>query len=202
MMAKHDLMKAGAEGLAETGCTANQCHPAFLAMVLLAVSLLTACAPKPAAVALIPDDYSSWRRTTDLRLDYPIPGHEDNFRIIYMNDTGFGFSRTAEGQSERVVFPEGTVIAKEVYAGSAPEPGAKPMMVTAMIKDSDNADGKGGWVWVTKDLAMGKETVITGDFCFTCHTNANEAHPYGDKNQDEGFCDYVFFVPEGTSEVQ
>jgi hypothetical protein len=144
----------------------------------------------------VPDEYATWGRTTELRLDYPIPGHEDSFRIIYMNDTGFGFSKAATGREDRVEFPEGTVIAKEVYATLSPEPGAKPVMVTAMIKDSGNPAAKGGWVWVAKDLSMGKETLIKGDFCFTCHANANEAHPYGDKNPDEGFRDFVFFIPD------
>jgi hypothetical protein len=164
-------------------------------VAILCLVPLSSCSPHAEPQALIPDDYETWGRTTDLRLDYPIPGHEDNFRIIYMNGTGFGFSRTMEGQSERVVFPDGTVIAKAIYEGASPEAGATPMMVTAMVKASDNPDARGGWIWVTKDLAMGKETVITGDFCFTCHSNANEAHPYGDKNQDEAFRDYVFFIP-------
>jgi hypothetical protein len=148
---------------------------------------------------LVPDGYSTWRRTTELRLDYPIPGHEDNFRIIYINDTGLGYSRTGAAQAEYIEFPEGTVIAKEVYEGASPEPGAKPMMITAMIKAAGSPDARGGWVWVVKDLAMNKETIIKGTFCFTCHGNANEAHPYGDKNLHESFRDYVFFIPGGSS---
>jgi hypothetical protein len=167
----------------------------FCCVAIVSAAFLTACAPKPLARALVPEEYASWGQTTSLRLDYPIPGHEDNFRIIYMNDAGFGYSRTGTGQTERVEFPEGTVIAKEVYEGASPEPGSKPMMVTAMIKASDNPDARGGWVWVAKDLAMGTETIIKGDFCFTCHANANEAHPYGDKNQEEQFRDFVFFIP-------
>ena len=112
-----------------------------------------------------------------------------------MNGTGFGFSRTGKGQTERVEFPEGTIIAKEIYAGSSPEPGAEPTMVTAMVKDPEHPAARGGWVWVVKDLSMGKERIITGDFCFTCHGNANEGHPYGDKNKDENFRDFVFFIP-------
>ncbi len=33
------------------------------------------------------------------------------------------------------------------------------------------------------------------NFCITCHANANEKHPYGDKNPNEEFRDYVYFVP-------
>lgn len=172
---------------------------AGISVALLSAAFLASCAPKPEARALVPDDFSTWGRTTELRLDYPIPGHEDNLRIIYMNDLGFGFTRTIEDQAERVVFPEGTVIAKAIFDGSAPEPGATPMMVTAMVKAVDNPDAKGGWVWVVKDLVLGKETIIKGDFCYTCHANANEAHPYGDKNQDENLRDYVFFIPGSPS---
>ena len=196
-MVRCERMISSSTGLVKAG-------PAMilLSVILLPLALLAACTAKPENLALIPDDYNTWGRTTELRLDYPIPGHEDNFRIIYMNGLGFGFSRATEGYDERVVFPEGTVIAKEVYEGSSPEPGSTPMMVTAMVKASDNPVARGGWVWVTKDLAMGKEMVITGDFCFSCHTNANEAHPYGNKNPDELFHDYVFFIPGNTPEIQ
>jgi hypothetical protein len=159
-MARHDRMKSGAGGRVGTGSSMVSVPAAILCLVFL-----SSCTPDSEPKALVPDDYDTWGRTTDLKLDYPIPGHEDNFRIIYMNDTGFGFSRTMEGQAERVVFPEGTVIAKAIYEGASPEPGATPMMVTAMVKASDNPAARGGWVWVTKDLAMGKEMVITGDFC-------------------------------------
>lgn len=190
-MAKHEGPRSGT-GDCRAACLGKVC---FVAASFIAV-MLVSCAPRPSARAFVSDDYATWGRTTELRLDYPIPGHEDNYRIIYMNDTGFRFSRTGAGRNERVEFPEGTVIAKEVYAGSSPEPGARPTMITAMIKDADNPDARGGWVWVAKNLSMGKENIITGDFCFTCHANANEAHPYGDKNPDEGFRDFVFFIPD------
>ena len=34
-------------------------------------------------------DYHSWQRTTNVVLDYPIPGHQDRFRIPRMNAIGF-----------------------------------------------------------------------------------------------------------------
>lgn len=165
-------------------------------VAVLSVSLLLSCGPGAPVRTLVPENYASWGRTTELRLDYPIPGHEDNLRIIYMNSVGQNPTRTGEGATERIVFPEGTIIAKEVYVGSSPEPGSSPIMVTAMIKDLKHPEARGGWIWVAKDLAMGKETIMTGTFCFSCHANANEAHPYGDKNPNENFRDYVFFLPD------
>lgn len=37
--------------------------------------------------------------------------------------------------------------------------------------------------------------MFTGNFCVTCHTNANEGHPHFDKNKNLEFRDYVYFVP-------
>jgi hypothetical protein len=161
----------------------------------LLLSLLLACTPATKAASWVPADYASWRPTTTTRLDYPIPGHEDNFRVIYMNDTGFGYAGTSVSQTGRIIFPEGTIIAKAIYAGTAPSQNDEPVMVTAMIKAADDPAARGGWVWVMKDLVLGKETVVPGDFCYTCHANANEAHPYGDRNPNEDFRDFVFFIP-------
>jgi len=164
---------------------------AALALLALPLALTAGCSRGGERPPLVPDGYASWRRTTDVTLNYPIPGHMENLRVIYMNDVGFGFGRSAAG----VEFPAGTVIAKEVYAGPNPPAGAAPTMVTAMVKAPDDPDARGGWLWVMKDLSTGAETVVGGNFCVTCHGNANEGHPYGDRNAGEEFRDYVFFVP-------
>lgn len=169
-----------------------------LIAVCSAILMLGLSCARPRPPLLIPDGYASWRRTTDVRLDYPIPGHEDRFRIIHMNDTGFSFS-LVQGPSGRVQFPEGTIIAKEIYPTSNPQPADKPVMLTAMVKASSDPDARGGWIWLTKDLATGMEKRMLGDFCVQCHANANEAHPYGWKNPEAVFSDYVFFVPKNGS---
>ena len=87
------------------------------------------------------------KRTTDVVLDYPIPGHQDRFRIPRMNAVGFTVTPTVDGGKRHWDFPDGTVITK------------------------------------------------VGNFCITCHSNANEKHPYGDGNANEEFRDYVYFVP-------
>jgi hypothetical protein len=70
-------------------------------------------------------------------------------------------------------------------------------MATVMVKAPDDPRAKGGWIWLVKDLASGKETVFTTNYCVTCHANANEKHPYGDKNPGEEFRDYLFIIPPG-----
>jgi hypothetical protein len=44
-----------------------------------------------------------------------------------------------------------------------------------------------------RDTASGQEKVIDYEFCYDCHANANEPHPYGDRNPHGEFRDYVFF---------
>jgi hypothetical protein len=162
---------------------------------MLVSAFLCACQAGSSRLLLVPADFSTWQRTTAIRLDYPIPGHEDNYRIIHINDAGMDFDRSQQGRRTIFSFPAGTIIAKAIFQGASPAQDAAPVMVTAMIKAPGDRDARGGWLWVVKDLAMGTETIMTGDFCVTCHANANEAHPYGDRNPAEDFRDYVFFVP-------
>ncbi|MEI6873914.1 MAG: cytochrome P460 family protein [Spirochaetota bacterium] len=167
----------------------------MLAIVLAATSLLLVSCPRPDARGLLPPDWRSWRKTTELVLNYPIPGHEDRLRVPRMNDTGFSSVPNSSASPGTWDFPPGTIIAKEVYASKAPAADETPIIATAMIKAPGDPRAKGGWIWVSKDLATGKESVFTTAFCVTCHANANEAHPYGDKNPKAEFRDFVFIVP-------
>ena len=171
----------------------------FAVCLTLTLSSLTFSCAKPPQPPLIPSDYSLWKTTTDIVLDYPIPGHEDRFRVIHINDKGLGFTRDG-GTPERITFPEGTIIAKDIFAEKSPGPSDVPVMVTAMVKSGSNPQARGGWLWVVKDLKVGKETIMTGDFCVRCHDNANEKHPYGWKNTGGAFADHVYFIP-GTDPV-
>ncbi|MGO9309972.1 MAG: cytochrome P460 family protein [Spirochaetia bacterium] len=144
-------------------------------------------------------DYRTWKRTTDVVLDYPIPGHQDRFRIPRMNAVGFRAAPAMEGGKLHWNFPEGTVIVKEIYETPKPAPGEEPIQLTIMVKAPKDPRAQGGWLWITRDLPNGKESVFMGNFCITCHANANEGHPYGDGNPREEFRDYVYFVPgEGS----
>jgi len=179
-----------------TAAPAAAAAAAVLVVLILTMTSIASCG-KTERPPLLPAGYGNWRTTTDVRLDYPIPGHEDRFRVIRMNEKGFQFSGGASAPGG-FAFPEGTIIAKDIYAVSNPGPDDKPVMVTAMVKAKSDPDARGGWLWVVKDLGKDAETVMTGDFCVRCHANANEAHPYGWKNPGAAFADYVFFIP-GTS---
>jgi len=160
--------------------------------------MLTGCTAAKAAVYAAPD-YHSWKRTTNVILDYPIPGHQNRFRIPRMNDIGFTAKPTIENGKQRWDFPAGTVIVKEVYETPKPVAGETPIQLTIMVKAPKDPHAQGGWLWITRDLPNGKESVFMGNFCITCHANANEKHPYGDGNPNEEFRDYVYFVPgEGS----
>lgn len=171
---------------------AGQRRARLAVISLVAASLLLYSCPRPEARSLLPPDWRDWRKTTELVLNYPIPGHEDRLRVPRMNETGFASIPVSPGAWD---FPSGTVIAKEVYASKAPAAGEAPILATAMVKAPGDPRAKGGWIWVSKDLATGKESVFTTAFCVTCHANANEAHPYGDKNPKAEFRDFVFMVP-------
>ncbi len=169
--------------------------PATLLFLLLIVSLLGSCVKKEERIYATPD-YPTWKKTTDIVLDYPIPGHMDRFRIPRMNAIGFSAVPTLDRGKLHWDFPEGTVIVKEVYPSSKPTPGERPVQLTIMVKAPDDPRSQGGWLWITRNLPDGKEQIFTGNFCVTCHTNANEAYPYNDKNPNLEFRDYVFFVPK------
>ena len=160
--------------------------------LLIPVLLVSACAPAQRP-ALVPSDYSGWTRSTQRELDYPIPGHADNFRRIYINKTGENPRIETSGGRPVWTYPEGTQIIKEVYKGLAPAPGEKPVALTVMLKAARDKDARGGWLWISKNVASGAESIIAEEFCVTCHSNANEKHPYADGNPREEFRDYVFF---------
>ncbi len=164
--------------------------PELLALLLLAANLI-GCRKQEAP--LVPAVYSDWKGTTDEELDYPIPGHEEHYRRIYINAIGEGVG--IEERDGRVyhTYPNGTVIIKDIFMTLDPLPGETPAKQTVMVKAPNHDQERGGWVWVVKDVPTGQETIIDYEFCFDCHANANEQHPYGDGNPDNEYRDYVFF---------
>jgi hypothetical protein len=105
---------------------------------------------------VIPDDVTEFFGVFALEdlisyveLDYPIPGHEDHYRKVYVNDIGTRFTATTSNGRRELRYPPGTVIVKEVYAGLArPAEGEKPMVLTAMIKRPEDQRALDGWLWV------------------------------------------------------
>jgi len=171
----------------------------FILFLTLIIFYLSACAEqKPEA--LIPEDYSSWKRTTDIELNYPIPGHMDNYRIPYINKIGENVSITEQGGRVVHDYPQGTIILKEIYAGSTYNEGDVPTALTVMVKDPESPLARGGWIWIMKPLNSGQEIINTDGFCLNCHNDANEDHPYSQGNPNQEFRDYVFFPyqPEKT----
>ncbi|MBN1412279.1 MAG: cytochrome P460 family protein [Spirochaetales bacterium] len=152
--------------------------------------LFLGCAEKK---PLIPLEYNDWKRTINEVLKYPIPGHENNYRKIFINDTGTKVVREEKEGRTYDNYPDGTIIIKEIYDSSDYKDTDKPVNLTCMVKDPKNVNSRGGWVWIVKSPETGTETILTQAFCVTCHANANEPHPYGDKNLNNDFRDYVFF---------
>jgi hypothetical protein len=142
---------------------------------------------------LVTSDYANWSSTTTEVLNYPIPGHEENLRRIFINETGKGVSTEMRVNRLFHSYPENTVIIKEVYDGFTPDDDDDPVRLLVMIKNSQHSQSRGGWVWISKDVSSGDEQIIDYQFCFDCHGDANERHPYGDGNPRAEFRDYVYF---------
>ena len=89
---------------------------------LLAVcGMLAGCVAEKQQVYATPD-YHSWKRTTDVVLDYPIPGHQNRFRIPRMNDVGFTVKPTLDNGKRVWNFPRGYSHRK----GSLPDAETRP----------------------------------------------------------------------------
>lgn len=159
--------------------------------------ILAGCAEAPSE-PLLSVEYTGWRQSTSMQLDFPVPGHGAGLRRIFVNDIGFETAPAADGS---IIYPDGTIFIKEVYADPAPADGASPMMLTAMVKNATHEDALEGWIWVMRDPASGEETRVTDSYCLTCHANANEEHPYGTGNGEEAFRDFIFHAPALEAEI-
>jgi hypothetical protein len=165
----------------------------YVVCLLCVLILLPGCR-KEEQGTLVPEasQYRRWAQPIPVILDYPIPGHEDNRRRIFINSPGIDVR--VEQRENRVYwdYPEGTIVVKEIIAGLQGEDTDAPFQITAMIKDPEDPQSRGGWLWVVKGFGSREETIVDWEFCFDCHANANEPHPYGDGNLDNEFRDYVF----------
>lgn len=166
-------------------------YSAVFAIALLAL-VLTACQEETFARIDQADNYPNWNISHAGDLVEQVPGHPVFLRRIYANDAAYNVDPDSDGN---VVFPEGALFMKEMYFGEVPDDSAGPDALVGMYKDSTDPRNRGGWVWFSQDPATGQQTVLDEEFCITCHANANEEHPYGDRNIAEAFMDYVYYPP-------
>ena len=164
--------------------------PSGLMFISLFCCLVLSCGAEK-EVRLLPEDYSRWDTTHPGFLEYPIAGHTAPVRRIFVNQTGAAFRDTPPTDGR---YPDGTIFIKENYT-ALHQAETQPDSITAMVKDRENPDAVGGWVWLAVDGATRNETVVTGRFCVSCHRAANDAHAYGDKNPDREFRDFIFLPP-------
>lgn len=164
-----------------------------IALACLAAALAVAACEEKAQAPLVPADYRGWTRVPAQPLRYPVPGHLDNARVAYINPAGMkAVSETRDGRVfDR--YPEGTIIVKEVFSTLEADITTAPERLTVMIRASGHKLARGGWLWVAADPSTGHEQIIDWELCYECHAAANEPHPYGDKNPDGEFRDFVFF---------
>lgn len=160
-------------------------------ILLLFIILQLACSKEEKQVFNIPRDYRLWNRPAKL-LDYPVPGHGPTFRVIYANDIAYKVKtdKGADGY-KHALYPEGSVIIKEVYEKQKDVNWADPEL-TIMVKDSSNEDAKEGWLYYVRQPGEKQATLIKGRMCIGCHEAANERHPYFDGNTADVFRDYIF----------
>lgn len=144
--------------------------------------------------SLVPEDYSGWKRLTETELNYFVPGHENHYRIPYINKIGEDVEilTDSEGKNE-YSYKNGTIIIKEIYPTLQLREGDKPVMLTVMVKNPGHPNAQGGWVWIVKQLDSKTEVQFKSDMCVNCHAGANGSHPYDDGNPNAEFRDYVFY---------
>lgn len=182
----------------------------YVCVLSLMVLLLSACnSDSDSAKQYVPENYTDWTMLSDGYIDVIIPGHGENIRRIFMNDTGKNVTVT-ENEDDMMLrheYPDGTIIVKEEFNSPVVTNSMKAFKATVMIKDRDHPAAEGGWLWLVKDLETGDETLVTeGNLCFSCHKSANEAYTvfgddtaFGNPNPDGDFRDYVFFSYRGNN---
>ena len=163
---------------------------ARVAVLFSVLSITAGCDGGRTPDALVPANYDGWASTIESPLEYEIPGHTMDRRMIYINEIGTRLEITERNGETIHTYPEGTIILKENYpTGDSEDPAA----LSVMIKAPKDPRARGGWIWIAKNIAGDSERIFSDEFCFTCHQNANEQHPYGDKNPSGEFRDFVFF---------
>lgn len=165
-------------------------HARLPVLIIISFILFSGCSSENTK-QLLPEEYLSWKKTTNIELNYPIPGHEENYRRIFINNTGENPEISTINNRTYYNYPEGTVIIKEIYQGKDTPVNESPVALTAMVKAENDPRARGGWLWVMK--TGGGERIVSTEFCVNCHDVANEEHTYGAGNPENEFRDYLFF---------
>lgn len=135
-------------------------------------------------------DYTKWKKPVDKVLDYAVPGHGKDLRVIYANSKAFEVKQKKKGNQIRYKFPDGSIIVKAIYANKA-DVGKNEKMITYMVKESKNPKSQDNWLYFMQK--KGEKPVLVGSkMCIRCHEAANETHQYFDGNKNGDFMDYIF----------
>lgn len=154
--------------------------PLFLLLLIISCEQKS---PEP----IIQEDVTLWKQLNRVPMDYPVPGHETNYRTTYINEKGLQAVQDDNG----TIYPEDTIIAKVIHETMKSD--STRVKITGMLKKPDHPQSQKGWVWFVKNLSSGEEQIISGSMCITCHETANNPHPYGWGNEENLFRDYTFF---------
>jgi hypothetical protein len=132
------------------------------------------------------DGYRDWYHLTRGRAITGDPtGHlgnkevEKGYREVFFNKTG---EKVAKGKAP-YVYPEGTVIVREVYSDKKAWEAKKEPVLTISIKLAKGAapDSK-DWEYVLvvpgQKEQRGRGKSETGQFCTKCHLNAKESNDF------------------------
>jgi len=161
-----------------------------IAIILFITICSSACSGQKPSGTLSLGDYRQWQKPHEGVLDYPVPGHGAGQRIIYGNDLAFAPGKKITGGRVVYTYPDHAVIVKEVYKPGEDVNSAIPAL-TIMVKDSKNRDARDGWIYFMRPPG-GEFMRMDGKMCTGCHSAANEASPYFDRNPGEDFRDFVF----------
>lgn len=167
----------------------------------LCLFLLTGCGGKDSkGTAFTVPDYSSWSEPAGTTLDYPVPGHGDTLRKIFVNEIAAGVRKETDDKGRaRYIFPDDSIFIKEVYQTEEDIAVGKKAL-TIMVKASENTASQDGWLYYMQKHGE-TATRIDGNMCIGCHEAANDRHIYFDRNSERAFRDYIFIpmhipVPE------
>ncbi len=163
----------------------------YLFLLLLCIAIPASCSKEKTLAFDIPKDYRLWKKPVKL-LDYPVPGHGATYRVIYANDVSYKVKKNKDADgNDQVVFPDGSVIIKEVYKNRKDINWADPQL-TIMVKESTNEYAQAGWLYFVRQPGEKQAKLLHGRMCIGCHEAANDKHPYFDGNATGIFRDYIF----------